>query len=98
VKEWQLQVAEVFEFPAQHGQPPPAECAVPATGSPAELETPPEAARAGVPAYQRGPSYAQEVEHLAEPQVLRTETAVEETVLVSTCQLMAFPTEVIATL
>lgn len=83
----------MFEFPVQHAQPPPAEYAVPATGSPAEFEIPPEAARAGVPAYQRGPSYAQEVENLAEPQVLRTDTVVEETVLVSTCRLTAIPTE-----
>ena len=98
MKEWQLQVAEVFEFPAQRSQPPPAEYAAPATGPQAEFDSPLAAARAGVPAYQRGPSYAREVDNLAEPQVLRKDTTVEETVLVSTCQLMAIPTEGYATL
>ena len=98
MKDWQLQVAEVFEFPAQRSQPPLAECAAPAPESQAEFESPPAAARSGVPAYQRGPSYAREVDNLAEPQVLRKDTTVEETVLVSTCQMMAIPTEEYATL
>ena len=81
-----------FAFPAQPASAdlPPQEFAIPPVARETEFEVPPVSAttnqagfevpeaRAAMPAYHRGPSYASEVDNLAEPQVLR-----EDTILVS---------------
>lgn len=81
-----------FQFPAQSAEAPSQEFATPPVARETELEVPPVNAsvqanqaefevppsRATMPAYHRGPSYASEVDNLAEPQVLR-----EDTILVS---------------
>lgn len=67
-----------FEFSPQT----PEEYAAPPTVPQTEVEIETHA-RTGVPAYQRGPSYASEVDNLSEPQVLQQEITVrEETILV----------------
>ena len=88
-----VQVSPDFEFPAQPANADPhlqGEFAVPPVARETEFEAPPVSAhanqaeyevpptRTAMPAYHRGPSYASEVDNLAEPQVLR-----EDTILVS---------------
>lgn len=81
-----------FQFPAQPTEPPPEQYANPPVARETEFDAPPvnagnpalheefdvSPARAPMPAYHRGPSYAGQVDNLAEPQVLR-----EDTILVS---------------
>lgn len=72
-----MQASEAFEFPVRPAEPPDEEYAVPPTIPQAEFGVAP-ARPPRMPAYQRGPSYVQEVGNLTEPEVLR-----EDTVLVS---------------